>query len=288
MKNKYLLPEITIIIPSYKPKEFIYECLNSIRKQTFDLNKIETIIILNGCRNPYFSELTIYKEQIKDSFNLIIHQTDEKGVSNARNIGIELAKGRFIAFIDDDDYISPTYLEEMHSIAIEGKTPISNLLAFIEKGNYHPYFITSSFNRNKIRKSANIVNLRSYMSVVYCKLIDREFLKDRFFDTRFSNGEDCLFMALISDKIKYLTPTSEGAIYYRRIRPNSAVTKQMGFFERVSKSFRLSFAFLNLYMNRPHKYNALFFAFRIMAALKGIIVQKETVLLSKTDAHKVQ
>ncbi|GAB1358476.1 hypothetical protein MASR1M31_02540 [Porphyromonadaceae bacterium] len=281
MESNTINPEISIIIPSYKPNEYLYECLDSIRKQTFNSKQIETIIILNGCKDPYLSELRNYEKQYKEELQLIIFQTNEKGVSNARNHGLKMAKGRFITFIDDDDYISPTYLEEMYSIVLKGITPISNLLAFSKKGDYHPYFISSSFNKNKIKKEANIINLRSYMSVVYCKLIDRDILSNKYFDTRFSNGEDALFMAQLSDKIKYFELTSENAIYYRRIRPNSAVTRKMGFPERLSKSMVLSFAYINLYIKKPHRYNVLFFASRIMAALKGIMTQGESVLLKK-------
>ena len=52
--------KISVIIPTYKPKEYIWECLDSLKSQTFDKKEFEIILILNGCKEPYYSEIDKY------------------------------------------------------------------------------------------------------------------------------------------------------------------------------------------------------------------------------------
>ncbi|MBP8776862.1 MAG: glycosyltransferase family 2 protein [Bacteroidaceae bacterium] len=269
--------EISVIIPSYKPDTYIFECLESLRMQTLSPQLIEVIVVLNGCNDPYFAELKVYEEEIKGKLKLRLFQIDKGGVSNARNFAMQLAHGRFITFIDDDDNVSPTYLEEMYKVALTGAIPASNIIAFSEGANNgQPYFISDAYQRVKGKGAQPIMQVRSYMSVVYCKLIPKELLEDRFFDTRFTNGEDCLFMTMMSDRIKSLTPTGETAIYYRRLRAGSAVTRKMSFKERAWNSIILSLAYIWLFVKHPFSYNPIFFATRVIASLRGMVKQYDT------------
>ena len=51
---------ISIIIPSYRPEEYLYECLEAIRNQTLNQNEFETLVVLNGCKEPYFEQIQKY------------------------------------------------------------------------------------------------------------------------------------------------------------------------------------------------------------------------------------
>lgn len=81
--------------------------MEAIRNQTLTQNEFETLVILNGCKEPYFEQIQKYINVHSSNIRLI--QTDVHGVSNARNIGIEAAKGEYITFVDDD-IVSPAYL----------------------------------------------------------------------------------------------------------------------------------------------------------------------------------
>lgn len=120
---------ISIIIPSYKPQDYMWECLYSIKLQTLPKSTFEVLIILNGSKEPYYSKIESFLQTGFQDMNVRMIYTDTKGVSNARNIGIEAARGKYLAFIDDDDSISPRYLQEMYEIAEKGALPISNILA---------------------------------------------------------------------------------------------------------------------------------------------------------------
>ena len=106
----------TIIIPTYQPGEYIYECLGSITKQTLPAADFETIIILNGPKEPYYTQIKEYVDKY-DSHNFTFIYTNVPGVSNARNVGLDNAKGEYITFVDDDDIISSEYLEELLAVS---------------------------------------------------------------------------------------------------------------------------------------------------------------------------
>ena len=109
--------KISVIIPSYKPKGYLWECLESLYNQTFPSNDFEILLVLNGCCEPYKSQIEEFLKG-KDMCNVCLIQTNQLGVSNARNIGLDRAKGDYITFIDDDDYVSPSYLEELYEKAL--------------------------------------------------------------------------------------------------------------------------------------------------------------------------
>ena len=103
--------KISVIIPTYKPQAYLWECLDSLCGQTFPKSDFEVILVLNGCCEPYDG---LIKEYITGhpemQWNYI--QTDKGGVSNARNIALSEAKGEYIAFVDDDDYFSESYFPQ--------------------------------------------------------------------------------------------------------------------------------------------------------------------------------
>lgn len=93
--------KITVIVPTYKPQSYLWECLDSIYNQTFSKSDYELILVLNGCNEPYNSQIKDWLSEHKD-LQVQFIQTDQGGVSNARNIAIDNARGEYVTFIDDD------------------------------------------------------------------------------------------------------------------------------------------------------------------------------------------
>lgn len=104
MKNS---PEISIIVPVYKAETTIDKCIQSICDQT--LVNWELILVDDG--SPDNSGKICDKYAEKDSRIRCIHKQNG-GVSSARNLGLNIAEGEFITFVDSDDYIGPTYLHD--------------------------------------------------------------------------------------------------------------------------------------------------------------------------------
>ena len=99
--------DISVIIPTYKPQDYFWECLDSLAAQTLEPERFEVTVVLNGCNEPYKSLIQEHISSGMQHLNVRLVQTDTPGVSNARNMGIDMANGTYLTFIDDDDYVSP-------------------------------------------------------------------------------------------------------------------------------------------------------------------------------------
>lgn len=273
--------DISVIIPSYKPQEYLWECLDSLSKQSLDKSKFEIILILNGCNEPYRSQIQRWIDTHSDlNFNLL--QTDVQGVSNARNIGIDNAKGEYITFIDDDDYVSVSYLEGLLKIADNKSIILSDSRAFVEgnegfKETYSPHIAYQRCYKNKVQ---NIIQARAIFNGPCMKLIPISLVQGINFDTTISNGEDALFMFLISKKIKKLKYAEPSAIYYRRYRTASATTAIKPKLFWIKNAFRLNNKYLSSWIKKPFAYNFLFTCNRLMANIKGAIWHIKSDFLS--------
>jgi glycosyltransferase involved in cell wall biosynthesis len=114
---------ITVIIPTYKPEDYIRECLLSVKNQDIGEENYNVIIVLNGEKEPYYSEIS---NCIKDSHNFHLYHISLKGVSNARNYALDMVKTGYVVFIDDDDTISFNYLSGLLQKINESSIVISN------------------------------------------------------------------------------------------------------------------------------------------------------------------
>lgn len=262
--------KISVIVPTYKPQAYLWECLDSIYNQTLQKSDYELVIVLNGCKDPYNSKILDWLSKHKD-LNVQFFQTDLGGVSNARNIALDNANGEYVTFIDDDDLISTAYLKELYEKAAPDTVSLCYPYAFndgkIER--QLPYGITDAYNYcidHKCNKLSSMV--RKYFSGPCMKLIPMSFIHDRRYDVRFKNGEDSLFMFLISDKIKKFALTSKDAIYYRRYRENSAYTRSKTIREIIANKINLIKAYISIYLRKPHEYSLLFFITRLLGVLR--------------------
>lgn len=99
---------VSIVIPVYNAEQYISTCIESIAQQTY--KNIEVVMVDDGSKD---SSLLRCKEERKNHPFLRVHAQTNQGVSVARNIGTELARGEWICYIDPDDWIEPNYVEEL-------------------------------------------------------------------------------------------------------------------------------------------------------------------------------
>lgn len=259
--------EISVIIPSYRPGDYIYKCIESLSSQYIDKSVFEVIIVLNGCNEPFYTKIVDYIKHC--DINIRIIQTEVAGVSNARNIALDIVTGKYVAFIDDDDYVSPSYLSELYDIAEAGYVPLSNIVAFDDATNEHvPNYISDVFtNKSDNKVCYRVFQIRSYLSVPVCKLIRKDMVNSIRFDERLKNGEDSLFMFSISNKMKYFKFTTSNATYYRRVRKGSATTIKRTKIERMKNAYYLINQYTKVYLSNVKEYVLSFYISRIVAAL---------------------
>lgn len=262
--------KISVIIPSYKPGPYLWQCLDSLQVQTLPKDAFEVILVLNGCKEPYESEIRKYLVSL--GLNCKFIQLDEGGVSNARNVGIDVSKGEYIAFIDDDDYVSQSYLEELLKVSSRDTVGLCLPIAFNGKDNRElPYELTKEFDNKSVSGKQPFYCPRKLFAGPCMKLIHRDILGDRRFDKRFRNSEDSLYMFAVSNRMKWASFTSPSAIYYRRFREGSAVTSKRTFSQKMSNSLRIIWEETKMYFGHFPQYSFYFYATRVLGALRGAI-----------------
>lgn len=104
-------PLISIIIPCYKVEKYLPACIDSIRKQSYQ--NLEIILVDDGSPDDCGKICDEYAE--KDSRIRVIHKPNG-GLSDARNVAIDVAKGEYLTFVDSDDTVSNYHIEELYRL----------------------------------------------------------------------------------------------------------------------------------------------------------------------------
>ena len=266
--------KISVIVPTYKPKEYLWECLDSLVAQTLPGSEWELLLVLNGCREPWRTQIEQYISRKMQGINVVFVQTDTPGVSNARNIALDRACGEYITFIDDDDYVSPQYLEELLKAASPDTVSLCYPYAF-DDGQpevQRKYSITDAYEYCEQYGCGRLSSkVRKFFSGPCMKLIPMSFIQERRYDVRFKNGEDSLFMFLISDRIKRTTLASRKAVYYRRVRNDGANYTVQPFGCIVRNRIHLIAEYTKILISNPTSYSLSFYLSRIAGSMNTII-----------------
>lgn len=159
---------ISIIVPAHNTENYISKCLDSIIAQTF--TDWEAIIVDDGSKD---NTGTICDEYAKNDNRFIVIHQENQGVVAARNNAIAFAKGEYLAFVDSDDYIAPTMLEEMHALAEKQELDITWCSLYEVHNGYitEERVMIEEDNENNIRKLLTS-KLSGYL---WNKLTRREF-----------------------------------------------------------------------------------------------------------------
>ncbi len=110
MKNRSRSPEISVILPVYNVGEYLDVCMESLEEQTF--RDFEILLINDGSTDD--SPERCRSWAAKDGRIRFIDKSNE-GVAPSRNLGVRLARGKYLAFVDPDDWLDPTYLEKLYT-----------------------------------------------------------------------------------------------------------------------------------------------------------------------------
>lgn len=116
---------ISVIIPIYNVEKYLNECIESVVNQTY--RNLEIILVDDGSPDKSDSICEKYKSQ--DSRIKVLHKQNG-GLSDARNHGMNIASGKFITFIDSDDFVDEQYIEELY-IALKNENADMSICNYI-------------------------------------------------------------------------------------------------------------------------------------------------------------
>ena len=111
-EGEKIMPKVSVIVPVYNAEKYLQECVDSILRQT--LTDLELILVDDG--SPDGCPALCDAAALRDDRVRVIHQKN-KGLSAARNAGMKIARGNWVAFVDSDDRVMPGYLERMYAAA---------------------------------------------------------------------------------------------------------------------------------------------------------------------------
>ena len=105
---------ISIIVPCYNVEKYVKKCIDSIKKQSY--TNFEVILVDDGSTDHTAS---IIRQNIKSDKRFKYYHKKNGGLASARNFGLKKAKGKYISFIDSDDYVEKDYLKLLHSSIVD-------------------------------------------------------------------------------------------------------------------------------------------------------------------------
>lgn len=207
-------PVISIIVPVYNAEKYIRKCVNSILTQTFV--DFEVLLIDDGSVDD--SGRICDEYSLKDKRVKVFHKING-GVSSARNLGLDNCRGRWVSFIDADDYISPDFFDCDYSNAVD---VIQKSYSIIYEDENLIVQKPVRSNIIKSRKEFLFFYVRNRTNALWDKIIRRDLIGNRRFDTTVKVGEDFLFfLSLIKDVTKY--SFNDLGCYFYNIRSGSAM-----------------------------------------------------------------
>lgn len=130
------MPLISVIVPIYNVEKYLDRCVDSIINQTY--KNLEIILVDDGSPDNCPKMCDDYAE--KDSRIKVVHK-ENGGLSDARNVGMEVATGEYVSFIDSDDYISLDFYETLFQTMIDNDSDIveCSVVKFYEDNNFDEY-----------------------------------------------------------------------------------------------------------------------------------------------------
>ena len=184
-----ILPKISIIVPIYNTEKYLHRCIDSILAQSF--SRFELLLINDGSQDNSGKICDDYAA--KDSRVRVFHK-ENGGVSSARNLGLDNARGEWITFVDSDDFVYENYLENFDVFTNKDYDLINQGLKIDKNFNGCSEF---KFSFNGERDNwLNEATLNGTFGYIVIKLFKSEIIKTNkiYFNTEIRFQEDELFI----------------------------------------------------------------------------------------------
>lgn len=203
---------ISFIVPVYNTELYLEECLDSLLNQNISHDEYEIICVNDGSTDSSSAILHNYASKYH---NLVVIDKENGGVSSARNVGIDVAKGDYIWFFDSDDVLKSNSLLNLKSIITENNFDRIRLGIFVFNGDASHYI-----DDNELK-----INSHATDSNVFSSLLSRSFICEHKcrFNTDLAYCEDSVFMFEINSHNPTLFVVDKPLYLYRN-RENSAMT----------------------------------------------------------------
>lgn len=231
------MPEVSIIIPVYNKDKYIKELLVQIERQEY--KDFECILVDDGSTDDSGNICDRVSE--KDKRFKVIHLANS-GVSNARNVGMNCAKGKYITFVDADDKVASTYIENLYNCITKNESDlvISGVVKFWENNDrtvaqIPPYYGLKD-KKDILDEFANVQKNTGIYGICVAKIFSRDLIDDIRFDTNIKLAEDFAFYLKIYSKIKTIYFDNNSLYYYLQEAENSSTKIEDKFIDYIAQA----------------------------------------------------
>ena len=210
-------PEVTVILPVYNVAEYMDQCLETVTGQT--LRQIEILLIDDGSTDASLAKCWEWAE--KDPRVTVFHREND-GVASARNFGVLMARGKYIAFVDPDDWLEKDYLEKLWKAAEEADADFAECDLWRYDNRSGKKIYRSCYGR--MGQAYTLPEHMKYGPTATYKAISRRTLWEKYhLSMPKCSFESPAVYSLILALSNRVVNVREALYYYRRFRENSLV-----------------------------------------------------------------
>lgn len=225
------MKKLSIIIPVYNAENHISKCLKSCIDQELSICEFEIIVINDGSTD---NSLQIIKQITREYNNITVIDKLNEGVSSARNLGLNMAQGKYVGFVDADDYIHPKMYQLLLRNIQNSNSDLAycGFIQFKENINQTNRFYPLQLTGNGSEIINELVTKRKSLPIWTC-IIENQVIKGNNirFEKKCKYGEDQEFMFMILCHCKYISFENEYLYYYRRNENNAVAQKKLAQFD---------------------------------------------------------
>lgn len=220
--------KISVIMPVYKVEKYVAKAIESIQTQT--LKEIEFLIVDDGSPDNCGKICDDYAKN--DSRITVIHK-ENGGAPSARNLAIDIAKGKYLYFLDSDDWAEPTMLEDMYNLAEQTKAQLIIAGFYIDTYYNTQKYVTSDYipeeklyiSKEEFRKNAYKLFDKNMLYTPWNKLYLAQYVKEKHLYFPKTLWDDFPFNLSVISDIERVAVTSKQYYHFLRARSESETAK---------------------------------------------------------------
>ncbi|QCX53429.1 glycosyltransferase [Elizabethkingia sp. JS20170427COW] len=229
-------PLVTVLIPTYNAENTIDEALDSILHQAY--TSLEVVIIDDFSTDSTIKKVQHYAKKHTELTIHIIEKKENKGPAHSRNIGINEAKGKYIALLDSDDYFAPEKIKKQVSF-LELHPEYMGCATFLQCFGLQQNIVKSELNPEKLKDILLIGMPYLHASFMFRK--DFIIQKQLFYNEDFRTAEDYEWSIRLFDAGAKIINIPEALYYYRISGNQESFTKDKnGVTQKNEKQWKVS------------------------------------------------
>ena len=214
---------VSVIVPVYNVEDYLKKCVDSIINQTY--TNLEIILVDDG--SPDNCEKICDEYLNIDSRIRVIHKKNG-GLSSARNAGLDIAKGKYISFIDSDDYIKENFIEALKTSIRDAEIAICGITNVLEDGEVCLDIEESPIKDERLSSLEALKKLATPNYFYYVTACNKLYLRSLFDDIRFEEGkinEDEYIVHKLFEKSNKIVTISDKLYFY--LQRDSSITHSL-------------------------------------------------------------